>query len=102
MNNISEHLQRAQPRVAKLAAQHDCRFVLPPTQGLFGWVDVGVDTEKLALSLHDEGWLIAPGSLFYPERSTSTKGSTLMRINYASSGDLKFWRALSRARERSH
>ncbi len=100
MNNIAEHLQRAQPRVARLAAQHECRFVLPPAQGLFGWVDVGVDTEKLALALHDEGWLIAPGSLFYPERSTSTRGSTLMRINYASSGDLKFWRVLTKARER--
>lgn len=100
MRGITEHLERAQPRVAKLAQQHDCSFVSPPAQGLFGWVDVGIDTEKLALALHDEGWLIAPGSLFYPERSTTAKGSRLMRINYATSGDLKFWRALAKARER--
>jgi DNA-binding transcriptional MocR family regulator len=102
MSHITEHLLRVQPRVAKLAAQHDCRFVLPPAQGLFAWVDVGVDTEALALALHEEGWLIAPGSLFYPERSThalAAKGSTYMRINYACSGDLKFWRALSHARD---
>jgi DNA-binding transcriptional MocR family regulator len=103
MSNITKHLQRAQPRVAKLVAQHDCRFVLPAAQGLFGWVEVGVDTQVLALALHEEGWLIAPGALFYPERSTtlsSTQGSTYMRINYACSGDLKFWRALSLARDR--
>lgn len=99
MTRITEHLLRAQPRVVKLAQQHECRFVSPPAQGLFGWVDVGVDTEKLALALHDEGWLIAPGSLFYPERSTSARASTLMRVNYATSGDLKFWKALSKARE---
>ena len=37
----------------RLAEAHGCRFVTPP-QGLFGWVDVGTDTEALALTLADE------------------------------------------------
>jgi DNA-binding transcriptional MocR family regulator len=96
MLRLTEHLQRARGRVAKLAEQHGCAFAAPPSQGLFGWVDTGVDTEKLALAMLDEQWLIAPGALFYPERQPST----LMRINYATSGDLRFWRTFGKVRER--
>jgi DNA-binding transcriptional MocR family regulator len=100
MLRITEHLQRARMRVAKLVEQHDCSFVTPPGQGLFGWVQTGVDTERVALSLLDDGWLIAPGALFYPQRSSAPHGSTCMRINYSTSGDLKFWRAFVKARDR--
>jgi DNA-binding transcriptional MocR family regulator len=100
MSRMTEHLQQVRPRVARLAEQHDCSFSAPVSQGLFAWVDTGVDTEKLALALIDEGWLIAPGALFYPERSSSQLSSTHMRINFATSGDLKFWRALAKARDR--
>jgi DNA-binding transcriptional MocR family regulator len=100
MLRLTEHLQRASARAIKLAEQHGCRFVIPPAQGLFGWVDTGVDSEKLALALLDEGWLIAPGALFYPQRSSEQHGSPYMRINYATSGDLKFWRCFAQVRDR--
>jgi DNA-binding transcriptional MocR family regulator len=77
----------------RLAEGHGCRFASPP-RGLFGWVDVGADTERLAGALLDE-WLIAPGALFHAVH----RPTTLMRINFATSQDARFWRALARARE---
>lgn len=85
-------LAAARERTVKLAEAHGCRFAAPP-RGLFGWVDVGVDTERLAEVLLDE-WLTAPGALFH----ATHRPTTLMRINFATSQDLRFWRALDRAR----
>jgi hypothetical protein len=39
----------------------------------------------------DEGYLLAPGSLFHAER----KPSTLMRINFATTQDATFWKKYS-------
>jgi DNA-binding transcriptional MocR family regulator len=85
-------LAAARARTVKLAEAHGCRFEANP-RGLFGWVDVGVDTERLAQVMLDE-WLLAPGALFH----ATHRPSTLMRINFATSQDLRFWRALDRAR----
>lgn len=87
-------LDAARHRTVQLAQQHCCRFVSPPA-GLFGWVDTGVDTESLAQVMHDQGWLLAPGHLFHATR----RPGTLMRINFASTQDARFWRAFDGARE---
>jgi DNA-binding transcriptional MocR family regulator len=87
-------LDAARHRTVQLAQQHGCRFVSPPA-GLFGWVDTGVDTETLAQLMHDQGWLLAPGHLFHATR----RPGTLMRINFASTQDARFWRAFEAARE---
>ena len=86
-------LEAARSRTVKLAEAHGCRFAAPP-RGLFGWVDVGVDTERLAGDLLDD-WFIAPGALFH----ATPRPTTLMRINFATSQDARVWRALERARE---
>ena len=67
-----------------------CQLVTPPA-GLFGWVDVGVDTEPLAMALLDEGWLTAPGTLFH----ATPRPTTLMRVNFATSQDPRFWHRLA-------
>jgi DNA-binding transcriptional MocR family regulator len=85
-------LAAARARTVKLAEAHGCRFAAAP-QGLFGWVDVGVDTERLAAAMLED-WLIAPGALFHAIH----RPTTLMRINFATSQDARFWRALDRAR----
>jgi DNA-binding transcriptional MocR family regulator len=82
-------LDAARQRSMKLAEAAGCHFMAPP-QGLFGWVDVGMDTERLAQMMMDEGWLTAPGMLF----SASRQSSTLMRINFATAQDAVFWRRL--------
>jgi DNA-binding transcriptional MocR family regulator len=84
-------LDAARDRAVRLALASGCRFATPPA-GLFGWVDVGHDTEALAQLLLDEGWLIAPGALFHATR----RPSTMMRINFATTQDPAFWQALRR------
>jgi len=90
---VTAKLDAARSRAVKLAEQHGCRFGAPP-RGLFGWVDVGVDTERLARVMLDDGWLLAPGALFH----ATHRPTTLMRINFATTQDARFWRALAEAR----
>jgi DNA-binding transcriptional MocR family regulator len=91
---VSARLAEARARSAQLVREAGCRFATPPA-GLFGWVDTGVDTERLAQGMLDDGWLLAPGRLFHVER----RPSTLMRINFAATQEAKFWRAFSEARD---
>jgi DNA-binding transcriptional MocR family regulator len=87
-------LDAARGRAVKLAAAHGCRFAAPP-RGLFGWVDTGVDTERLAQVMLDQGWLLAPGALFH----ATHRPGTLMRINFATTQEARFWKALAAARD---
>jgi DNA-binding transcriptional MocR family regulator len=86
-------LDAARSRSVKLALAAGCQFMSEPS-GLFGWIDTGVDTDLLAQRMLDDGWLLAPGSLFHAER----RPSTLMRINFATTQDAGFWKAFGRAR----
>lgn len=90
---VQRLLAAARGRSVALARAHGCRFAAEP-RGLFGWVDTGVDTERLAQAMHDDGWLIAPGALFH----ATHRPTTLMRINFATTQDARFWQALNTAR----
>jgi DNA-binding transcriptional MocR family regulator len=90
---VTERLAAARSRAVRVAQEMGFVFATPP-QGLFGWVDTGVDTERLAALLHKQGWLLAPGSLFH----ATPRHSTLMRVNFAAAQDSRLWRALARAR----
>lgn len=89
---ITQRLAAARTRTVRLAHDAGFSFATPP-QGLFGWVDTGVDTEHLAAHLHADGWLLTPGSLFHvtPQRST------LMRVNFAVAQEARLWRVLRAA-----
>jgi len=89
---LRERLATERQRIAALASRQGFQWAAPP-DGLFGWLDVGVDTERLAQPLLDAGWLTAPGALF---SATRAPGS-LMRINMATSQDPAFWRTLRAA-----
>ncbi|MEK8053224.1 PLP-dependent aminotransferase family protein [Ideonella sp. DXS22W] len=90
---VRQQLDAARQRVVRLAEASGCRFVTPP-QGLFGWVDTGVDTDALATRMADAGWLLAPGSLFH----AMPRPTPLMRLNFASAQDRAFWQAFDKAR----
>jgi DNA-binding transcriptional MocR family regulator len=90
---IRIRLDGARGRAVKLAMAHGCRFAAEPA-GLFGWVDTGVDTDALTQRMLDQGYLLAPGSLFHARRPPST----LMRINFATSQDAAFWKVFSKVR----
>lgn len=91
---VTTRLAAARTRVVRLAQDAGCTMAAEP-QGLFGWVDTGVDTQPLAERLAAEGWLVAPGRLFH----VPARASTLMRVNFASAQDARFWRAFERARD---
>jgi DNA-binding transcriptional MocR family regulator len=87
-----QRLAAARTRAARLAVEAGFAFVTPP-QGLFGWLDMGVDTDRLAERMHADGWLLAPGSLFH----ALPRPSRLMRVNFAVAQDARVWRALRAA-----
>ncbi|WP_420475850.1 PLP-dependent aminotransferase family protein [Noviherbaspirillum sp. ST9] len=60
--------------------------------GMFVWIDTGVDTNVLAEKAVQEGYLLAPGSLFSPSQLPSTR----MRMNVASAGEIGLLRFLER------
>ena len=91
---MQQRLDAARSRVVRLAQAAGCHFAAPP-QGLFGWVDTGVDTEALAARMAPAGWLVAPGRLFL----ATPRASTLMRVNFASAQDAQFWQAFELARD---
>ncbi|MEO8278343.1 MAG: PLP-dependent aminotransferase family protein [Ideonella sp.] len=92
---VAHKLDAARSRSVRLAEAHDCGFAAAP-RGLFGWIDVGIDTDRLARDMLEEGWLLAPGSLFH----ATPRPTSLMRINFASTQDARFWKALEVARNR--
>ena len=91
---IKSRLDAARARSVRLAQAAGCVFAAEPA-GLFGWVDVGVDSEALALRMLDLGYLLAPGALFHATRQPST----LMRINFATTQDAAFWDAFGPVRD---
>ena len=93
---IRTRLAQARGRAVKLALAHGCTFAAEPA-GLFGWVDTGVDTDALSQRMLDEGYLIAPGSLFHAVRQPGS----LMRINFATTQDAAFWAVFARLRDRA-
>ncbi|MBA4177665.1 MAG: PLP-dependent aminotransferase family protein [Leptothrix sp. (in: Bacteria)] len=86
---VRAQLDAARGRTVRLVREAGFTFAAPPA-GLFGWVDVGVDTEPLAQALLDDGWLTAPGTLFH----AAPRPTTLMRVNFATAQDAHFWRRL--------
>jgi DNA-binding transcriptional MocR family regulator len=91
---ITQRLAAARTRTVRLAHEAGFSFATPP-QGLFGWVDTGVDSERLAAHLHRDGWLLTPGSLFH----VTPRRSTLMRVNFAVAQEARLWRVLREARD---
>ncbi len=80
------HLQRLRARLAR-ARDPAIRalerlglkvFASPPV-GMFLWADAGIDTNPVAQSMLDRGYLMAPGSLFLPDQ----RPSTWLRFNIA-------------------
>lgn len=94
MPNASAAGSLGRARSAKLALVHGCRFTAGPA-GFFGWPGTAVDTDAQAQRLLDEGYLIAPGTLFHAARQPGT----LMRINFAITQEAAFWKVFARLRE---
>jgi len=93
VERVTQRLDGARARTVRAAEAAGFRFSAPP-RGLFGWVDVGMDTERLSHTMLDDGWFLAPGSLFF----AAPRPTPLMRVNFATTQDPRFWQAVARAR----
>jgi DNA-binding transcriptional MocR family regulator len=91
-DRIRRRLDEERQKVVALVRRNGWTFASAP-DGLFGWVDVGVDTEAVAALLAPGGWVIAPGALFDPYGKSSTR----LRLNFATSADPAFFTALAAA-----
>ncbi len=60
--------------------------------GMFLWTDTGCDTNALTEKAMEQGFLLAPGSLFSPNQLPSTR----MRINIAAMSDPGVWEFLQK------
>lgn len=68
-----------------------------PAVGMFLWARAGgIDTNVLAATLFEQGYLLAPGSLFSPSQAPSPR----LRFNIATSANPGMLDALSRALDR--
>ena len=94
VERIRVRLDGARSRAVKLALAHGCTLASEPA-GLFGWIETGADTDALTQRMLDEGYLIAPGSLFHARRQPTT----LMRINFATTQDAAFWKVFCKVRQ---
>ena len=90
---LRQRLAQARARSVQLALDAGCTLAAEPA-GMFGWLDTGVDTDRLAQRMLDEGYLLAPGALFHASRQPCT----LMRTNFTTTQDAAFWRVFERVR----
>ncbi len=86
---VIQRLAAARERTVQHVHAAGLHFAAAP-QGLFGWVDMGTDTDRLAQVMLDEGCLIAPGSLFH----ATPRPTTLMRVNFAAGQQAALWKRL--------
>lgn len=92
VDRVNARLDAARARTVQRVREAGFGFLSPPA-GLFGWVDAGVETQRLVQPMLDQGWLIAPGALFMPQ----PRPSTALRVNFAAGQDPRFWQALRTA-----
>jgi DNA-binding transcriptional MocR family regulator len=91
---LNQRLESARTRCRRWADQVGCSFSGVPA-GLFGWLETGVDSERLAQALANQGVRAAPECLFHPDRRSGTH----LRVNFVGAQSLTFWRALGHQRE---
>lgn len=93
---VTDRLAAARQRSVRQARAHGFDFAAEPN-GLFGWVETSVDTQRLTQRMLPDGWLLAPGALFHAEPASVRGASTRMRVNFATTQGPEFWRALRAA-----
>lgn len=89
---LRTRLNSARDKVARQLEKLGMDVGEAPPCGMFLWVDARCDTNVLTEKAMEQGFLLAPGSLFSPSQLPSSR----MRINVASMGDAGIWRFLEK------
>ncbi|WP_153077196.1 PLP-dependent aminotransferase family protein [Paraburkholderia bonniea] len=83
VERLRSRLDGVRDKAARMLEKAGLKLFLTPGAGMFLWADTGVDSDALAASAHEAGFLLTPGSLFSPQQSPTTR----MRFNVANCGD---------------
>ena len=83
IKKVHQHLYGAHQRLRRALPEIGLVYPEHTQAGLFVWVDVQQDTSQLALDAYKDGWLVAPGQLFYPD----ARASTHLRLNVSTTSD---------------
>lgn len=74
---MQRRLREAHETLKKLLNEIGLVYPNHTMQGLFVWLNVGVDSKALALQAYKDGWIVAPSHLFSP----TAKDNTHIRLN---------------------
>ncbi|WJF91680.1 PLP-dependent aminotransferase family protein [Paraburkholderia bonniea] len=83
VERLRSRLDGVRDKAARMLEKAGLKLFLTPGAGMFLWADTGVDSDALAASAHEAGFLLTPGSLFSPQQSPTTR----MRFNVANCSD---------------
>lgn len=79
MDRLRSKLTIARERSIRQLERAGITVDISPAAGMHLWVETGTDTNVLTEKAMEQGYLLAPGSLFSPTQLPSTR----MRINVA-------------------
>lgn len=96
VERLRSRLDAVRERATHALEKAGLRLFAPAAAGMFVWADAGIDTASLAAAAHEEGYLLAPGSLFSPQQTPST----WLRMNVANCGDPGMLEFLARQLQR--
>jgi DNA-binding transcriptional MocR family regulator len=97
VERLRSRLDLVRDKTARALEKLGFKLFGSPGAGMFIWADAGVDTSAMVAAGHEEGYFLAPGSLFSPQQSVST----WMRFNVANCGDAGLLAFLARQLERA-
>ncbi|MFW2177744.1 MULTISPECIES: PLP-dependent aminotransferase family protein [unclassified Moraxella] len=83
LSQIQQRLSLAHASLQQRITQIGLSYPTGVRQGLFAWVDVGMDSRELALQAHKDNWLVAPSHLFSP----TARYQTHIRLNVTRTSD---------------
>lgn len=92
LQRLRDRLARVREPVVRTIERLGFRLFATPESGMFLWADAGIDTNPVAQSMLEYGYLMAPGSLFLPDQ----RPSSWMRFNIATSSNPKMSEQLAR------
>ncbi len=92
VDRLRGKLDAVRDKTVKQLERIGLRVDIAAPAGMFLWLDAGCDTNVLAEKAIEDGYLLAPGSLFSPSQLPSTR----MRVNVAAMGDAGVLRFLER------
>jgi len=91
-DRLRTKLDSVRDKVIRQLERVGARVDIQTPAGMFVWTDVGCDTNVLTEKALEDGFLLAPGSLFSPNQLPSTK----LRFNVAAMSDPCIMRFLER------